>query len=80
MRPIFEKFVDDESDSTMIRFRILKGPCINQEEINRKDTLFRLDRLTKKGYKGVFDKENDSTEKLNNELKRVQEWRAEMRK
>ncbi len=79
MKPVWEKLVDDESTDTIIRFRIVKGKQLNKEEVQRKDTLFRLDRLKKKGWEGEYDPIADSTEKLKAELERVQTWRAEMR-
>lgn len=79
MKPVWEKLVDDESTDTIIRFRIVKGKQLNKDEVARKDTLFRLDRLKKKGWEGEYDPIADSTEKLQAELERVQAWRADMR-
>lgn len=79
MRELFEKLINDQSDSNRIRFQIVKGNCMNKDDIERKDIVFRLDRLSAKGYKGVYDKDNDSLETLRIELKRVREWRANLR-
>lgn len=79
MKPIWEKLIDDDSTEEIIRFRIIKGKQLNKEEMERKDTLHRLERLKKKGWEGQWDAVEDSTEKLKAELERVQAWRAEMR-
>lgn len=79
MKPIWEKLIDDDSTEEIIRFRIVRGKQINKEEMERRDTLFRLERLKKKGWEGEWDAIADSTEKLKAELERVQAWRAEMR-
>lgn len=79
MRPVWEKLVDDKSTDSVIRFRIVKGKQLNKEEMERRDTLFRLERLKKKGWEGEWDAVADSTEKLKSELERVVAWRADMR-
>lgn len=79
MRPVWEKLVDDKSTDSVIRFRIVKGKQLNKEEMERRDTLFRLERLKKKGWEGEWDPVADSTEKLKSELERVVAWRADMR-
>lgn len=79
MRPVWEKLVDDKSTDSVIRFRIVKGKQLNKEEMERRDILFRLERLKKKGWEGEWDAVADSTEKLKSELERVVAWRADMR-